>query len=78
MIGGLEEVRTALIDQGKLLFVEDSLVVMFLTEGTLVMGWSIAIGLFTQGRFPTPVSVRFAESLMFRAHGSCLPLFESL
>ena len=57
MIEGREELRTALINQRKFVFVDGSVMVMLLTEGTLVAGRPFAIGFGTGGRFLPPVSV---------------------
>ena len=77
-IVGREEVRTALINQRKFVFVDGAVMVMLLTEGTLVAGRSFAIWFCTRGRFPPPVSVQFTELLTFRVHRLPFPFFDSL
>jgi hypothetical protein len=54
MIVGREKLRTALVDQGKQLFVDDTVAVMELAEGTSVTCRSFAIGCRTRVRL-TPI-----------------------
>lgn len=69
MIVGREELRTALVDQWKLLFVDDTVAVMGFAEGPSVACWSLAIGCRTRVRF-TPI--RFVQSATLATFDVCL------
>jgi hypothetical protein len=77
-IVGWEKLRTTLIDQGKLLFDQDGIGVMLLTERALVTCWSTAIEFLALRWFPPPGSIEFADLSTFRAHRSCFPLLQPL